>query len=76
MTVAENPRFKKPSKPSVGGTDYVPPTLCPRSANLPANAAANAERTGRPGSVLCGPGRVNSHPGKKRPILEAAHEPR
>lgn len=69
MTVAENSRFTNPSKPNVGGRDYVPPTLCPRAANLPANAAANAGRTGRPGSVLCGPGRARSHPGQKTPYF-------
>lgn len=75
MMVAENPKFTNPYKQSVGGTDYVPPTLCPRAANVPANTAANAGRTGRPESALCGSRRPASHPDQKQPVLEAAHEP-
>ena len=44
--------FKIKARPNVGGTDYVPPTLCLRAASVPANSAANVERTESPGSVF------------------------
>ena len=45
-------KFKIKARPNVGGTDYVPPTLCLRAASVPANSAANVERTESRGSVF------------------------
>lgn len=38
-----------------GGTDYVPPALCPRAAHASACVAAHVEHTGRPEAkeILC-----------------------
>ncbi len=68
MTFPENATSTIPYHPNVGGTDYVPPTLCPRSANAPASVAANVERTGRPRSRLLNAGRAASHILQNRPI--------
>jgi hypothetical protein len=51
MSNGEERPNRKLGKSNVGGAGYVPPTLCPRSANFSANAAANVERTGNPRSV-------------------------
>lgn len=51
MSIGEERPNRKLGKSNVGGTGYVPPTLCPRSANLSANAAANVERPGKPRRV-------------------------
>jgi len=68
MTVPENASSTISSSPNVGGTDTVPPTLCPRSANAPANLAANVERTGRPRSRVLNARRVAGRLRQNRPV--------
>lgn len=54
---------------NVGGTDNVPPTLCPHPAPIPACVPAYAERTGRAvTNEMNGMGIVR-HPGGNSPIL-------
>ena len=61
MTFPENATSTISYHPNVGGTDYVPPTLCPRSANAPASVAANVERTGKLRGVFMAGRRLIGH---------------
>ena len=68
MTFPENATSTISSSPSVGGADYVPPTLGPRAANTPANNAANVECTGGPRSHVLDAGRVAGRLRQNRPV--------
>jgi hypothetical protein len=50
MTVMQKAFERMESKNNVGGTDYVPPTFCPRTAHTSACVSAHVERTGRAGT--------------------------
>lgn len=52
MNPPRNRNFQCGEDGSVGGQSYVPPAACPRSAYVPARAAARVERIGTARSDL------------------------
>jgi len=50
MNIHQNTSDRMEWKINAGGTDYVPPAPCPRSAHASAYPAAHVERTGRSGA--------------------------
>ena len=69
MSFPKNPISGLEKEISAGGTDNVPPALCPPTAHASAYVPARVERIGRAGTNETDEAGVRRHPGENTPFL-------